>query len=97
MLVSKNNNNYSVWAMRKGSQDEVYLNFTATATGSVPLSSIYISEGNTYWFRGQSSITLNITEFTAGSGGFMAGNFTGTLTDSLNTAPVSMSFRVKKQ
>jgi hypothetical protein len=94
---SKNsNNNYTIWAMRMGSQDQVYLNFMATGTGSVPLNSVYITESNKYWFH-QSSITLNITEFTAGSGGYMAGNFTGTLTDSLNTAPVSMSFRVKKQ
>jgi hypothetical protein len=93
---SKNGSNYTIYAMRKGNQDEVYLNFTATGTGSVPLSSVYVTEGNKYFYR-QGSITLNLTEFTAGSGGYMAGNFTGTLSDSLTTSPVSMSFRVKKQ
>ncbi|MCS3795221.1 carboxypeptidase-like regulatory domain-containing protein [Niastella sp. OAS944] len=98
VFSSKNGSSYTIYAFRKGSGsgDQVYLNFSATATGSVPLGSIYIAESNKYWFP-QSSITLNLTEFTAGSGGYMAGNFTGTLTDSIATAPVSMSFRVKKQ
>lgn len=97
VISSKSNNNYyTIYATRKTSNDQVSLSFTATGTGNVPVSSVYVLQSNKYWFP-QNSITLNITEFTAGSGGFMAGNFTGTLTDSLNTAPVSMSFRVKKQ
>lgn len=98
LTAYKSNNSYSIYAMRtsSGARDNASLSFTATGTGSVPLTGLNIYEGNKYYDR-SGSITVNITEFTAGSGGFIAGNFTGNVTDSFTTKPVNMTFRVKKQ
>jgi hypothetical protein len=93
------NSSYGIWVTRKSqSGDNVYLYFNATGVGSVPLSSVEIFQSPKY-YNGVLPITLNITEWTAGSGGFMAGNFTGTMIDSLgtNTVPINMTFRVQKQ
>lgn len=89
-------NSYVIWATRKTYlNDEVYLNFTASGVGSVPLNSVYIKNNQKGYSGG--SMTLNITEWTAGSGGYMAGNFTGTVGDSFAVMPVNMTFRVSKQ
>ncbi|OQP52473.1 carboxypeptidase-like regulatory domain-containing protein [Niastella populi] len=99
VLAYKNggNNTYTVWATRKNQANEdVYFTFTATGTGSTPLSSINITEGSKY-YRASGAITVNITEWTAGSGGFMAGNLTGKVADSFSTAPLNLTFRAQKQ
>jgi hypothetical protein len=97
VISNKNGNTYTIGATRKSQVgDEVYLNFTASGTGSVPLGGIAIREGQKQYSAG-STIMVNITEFTAGSGGFMAGNLTGNVSDSFTTKPVNMTFRVRKQ
>jgi hypothetical protein len=96
LLATKSGSTYGVYAMRSGVSENVSMSFTATGTGSVPLSGLSVQDGNNYYNR-SGAITLNITEFTAGSGGFMAGNFTGNVTDSFSTKPVNVTFRVKKQ
>lgn len=90
-------NGINIWATRKaGVTEDVYLNFTASGVGSVPLNGVTIIQGQKY-YNGVKPITLTITEWTAGSGGFMAGNFTGNMSDSFTTKSVNMSFRVRKQ
>jgi hypothetical protein len=94
----KNGNNvYNIWATRKsGVREEANISFTATGLGSVPLSSISIRENNTF-YNASGAITVNITEWTAGSGGFMAGNLSGNVTDSFTVKPLNLTFRVQKQ
>jgi len=97
MSYSSGNNFYNIGGRRRGGgNEEAYLSFTATGVGSVPLSSISIRENNTF-YNASGSITVNITEWTAGSGGFMAGSLSGNVTDSFTVKPVSLTFRVKKQ
>lgn len=96
--MSGGNNVYSIGGNRRsgGAKEEAYISFTATGVGSVPLSYISIRENNTF-YNASGAITVNITEWTAGSGGFMAGNLSGNVTDSFTIKPVTLTFRVKKQ
>lgn len=97
VVSSKNGTTYTIWAMRKNQiNEQVYLSFTASGVGNVPVNQVSIAEGNNYYSH-IPPITVNITEFTAGSGGFVAGNFTGNVADSFTTKSVNMSFRVRKQ
>jgi hypothetical protein len=97
ITASKSANGYTIWAMRKSTGTEyVYMSFNASGTGSVPLGSVNIIE-NSKRYSGTGSITVNITEYTSGSGGYMAGNFSGNVTDSFSVKPVNLTFRVQKQ
>lgn len=93
----KSGNSTNVWATRKtGATEEVYLNFIASGVGSITITGVSVVQGQKY-YNDVPPVTLNITEWTAGSGGFMAGNFTGSVTDSFSTKPINMTFRVRKQ
>lgn len=97
MSYNSGNNLYNIGGSRIGAvKEEATISFTATGLGSVPLSWISIRENNTF-YNGSGTITVNITEWTAGSGGFMAGNLSGNVTDSFTVKPISLTFRVKKQ
>ena len=92
-------NGYTVWATRKtgggNSRDQVYLWFNASGTGTVSLNYVVINL-NTSQYVGQSAV--NITEFGT-PGNYISGNFSAVLKDTLNsanTAPVTLSFRVKR-
>lgn len=93
-------NGYGVWAMRKtggGALDQVYLLFNATGPGTVPLTWVTIYINNSQYVP-RSPGNLNITEFGA-PGNYVSGNFSAVLKDTLNsgnTAPVTLSFRVKR-
>jgi hypothetical protein len=94
---SKSGNATNVWASRKtGTVDDVYLYFTASGVGSVSLNNVSVIQGQKY-YNGVQPLTLNITEWTAGTGGFMAGNFTGSVSDSFSTKPINLTFRVRKR
>ncbi|OQP39774.1 hypothetical protein A4H97_16245 [Niastella yeongjuensis] len=90
---------YSLWVTRKGGNfnESTYIDFTASATGAAPLTGVYINTG-TRGYYSTGTGTVNITEFGAAGTGFIAGNFTTTLTDTITaqTAPVNYTFRVKR-
>jgi hypothetical protein len=77
---------------------EVTFAFRGEASpGISPIYVIYIKEGNNI-YRKNGDITVNVTEYTNTTGGFIAGNFTGSVKDTLtsNILPISCTFRVMK-
>lgn len=67
------------------------------APGTSTLTNLYIYDGGPA-YRNSGSITVNITEYNNVQGGFVAGNFTGNVKDTLTQAvfPINCTFRVKK-
>jgi hypothetical protein len=96
-LVPGSNNSYMLFANHPlPNRDGLYISFTASGTGTVPLGSIYIDEGPKTYYK-QSTINLNITEFGPAGTGYISGNFSGNLKqDSTTVAPTTLSFRVKR-
>jgi hypothetical protein len=78
---------------------ELIFGFTgAAAPGASSLYVLYMKDGNTS-YRNSGPITVNVTEYVNTAGGFIAGNFTGSIVDTLapNTQlPINCTFRVKK-
>ncbi|NII26806.1 carboxypeptidase regulatory-like domain-containing protein [Pseudoflavitalea sp. X16] len=68
--------------------------------GTSPMSQMVIRENNTYYIHRNNTptITVNITEYENTVGGYVAGNFTGTVKDTLSQAilPINCTFRVKR-
>ena len=99
MALNKSGISYTLWTTHKGgnAKDNAYIGFTASATGTAPLTSVYIYTGTTSYYSTGSS-TLSITEFGAVGTGYIAGNFSITLKDTITqqTAPVNYTFRVKR-
>jgi hypothetical protein len=89
---------FQISAFRKNSNssDRVGLSFTASGTGTVPASYVYITSNNKMYVA-QSTININITEY-GPAGGYISGNFSGSLKDSTSSAivPVNLLFRLKK-
>lgn len=81
-----------------GANREVTLGFSGEAApGTGSLYVLYIKEGNTV-YRENGTITVNVTEYINSTGGFIAGNFTGTVKDTLTSGilPITCTFRVMK-
>ncbi|MFL5744441.1 MAG: carboxypeptidase-like regulatory domain-containing protein [Niastella sp.] len=98
-MVLYKQGSYTLWTTRKGSNanESSYISFTASATGTAPLSYVTINTSSRSWYSTGTG-TLNITEFGAVGTGYLAGNFTTTLKDTISaqTAPVTYTFRVKR-
>ena len=99
IALYKQGSEYTIWANRinSNSNESSYISFTATATGTFPLSYVTINTNSTSWYSTGSS-TINITEFGAIGSGYLAGNFTTTLKDTIGTqtAAVNYTFRVRR-
>ena len=70
----------------------------AAAPGASSLYVLYLKDGNTA-YRNSGPITVNVTEYVNTTGGFIAGNFTGSIADTLAPniqLPINCTFRVKK-
>jgi hypothetical protein len=79
-----------------GSFDHVYMTFTASGTGTAPVKSLIVSKNNITYMK-QGPINVTITEFGPAGISLVSGNLSATLKDSSNnTAPVTLSFRVKR-
>jgi hypothetical protein len=65
--------------------------------GPSPLQYLFIGHSGTAYTK-SGNITVNVTEYVNITGGFIAGNFTGTVKDTLtsNILPINCTFRVKK-
>jgi hypothetical protein len=77
---------------------EVTFGFNGAATpGAYPVYVLYIKDGGTI-YRDNGNITVNVTEYVNTTGGFIAGNFTGNLKDTLTSSilPITCTFRVMK-
>lgn len=91
---------YTVIAATRQENIDRYTDFLfrgEPAPGISELTYLYINDnGPTY--RNSGSITVNITEYENVVGGFIAGNFTGNVKDTLTQAvfPINCTFRVKK-
>lgn len=99
MSLNKSGSTYSLWTTHKNSnaKDYSYIGFVASATGTAQLSSVYINTGTGGYYSTGTS-TLSITEFGTVGTGYIAGNFSATLKDTITqqTAPVNYTFRVKR-
>lgn len=77
----------------------IYLGFRGNAApGTVALDYVNVSGGSSNFVK-NGTLNVNITEY-GQVGEYIAGNFTGTLKDTVNasiTAPVTLSFRVKRK
>lgn len=65
--------------------------------GTYPLNRIYIREIGAYYVKSE-NININVTEYVNTTGGYIIGNFTGNVKDSLtsNILPINCTFRVMK-
>jgi hypothetical protein len=100
MTLSKSaGSSYTLYTNRKNSNssDFAYMSFTASATGTAPLNSVFINTSTAGYYSTGAS-TLNITEFGAVGTGYLAGNFSTTLQDTITkqTVPVNYTFRIKR-
>jgi hypothetical protein len=99
ILSGTDNNQFTVYAFRKttNNYENVHLSFNATGTGTVPINYVYIYRNQRQYVK-QSTLNLNITEFGAAGTGYISGNFSGNLKDSSTQAivPASLTFRIKR-
>ncbi|NII26807.1 hypothetical protein HB364_17085 [Pseudoflavitalea sp. X16] len=67
------------------------------APGTGTMTFLYVDDGGPV-YRNNGTITVNVTEYNNVQDGFIAGNFTGTVKDTLTQAvfPINCTFRVKK-
>ena len=65
--------------------------------GPSPLQYLFIGHSGTAYTK-SGNITVNVTEYANITGGFIAGNFTGSVKDTITSAilPINLTFRVKK-
>lgn len=90
--------NQTVLSGSDGVNHDFALGFKGEAApGISALYLLHIRENGTIYTR-SSDITVNITEYVNAPGGFIAGNFAGTVKDTLtsNILPITCTFRVKK-
>lgn len=73
------------------------IGFKATAPGTVPVDEIGIETQtpNAQWTK-SGAINITITEY-GQVGGYIAGHFSGTVTNRTTTAPITYRFRVKRK
>lgn len=88
-----------IGASRLNSND-MYTDFTFSgepAPGPGTMNFLYIDDGGPV-YRNSGTITINVTEYNNVQGGYIAGNFTGNVKDTLTQAvfPITCTFRVKK-
>jgi hypothetical protein len=76
------------------SSNRVSFSLQGNAVGSLPVSELIIMAPGVFG-RQTNSITATVTEF-GPVGGFVAGSFSGIVTDSSTNIPVTVSFRVKR-
>jgi hypothetical protein len=99
VLVKSWGTSYTLYTRYKGasSPDNSYVGFTPSATGTIPLDFATIHTSAKTWYLTGGG-TINITEFGAIGTGYVAGNFTTILKDTLSsqTAPVNFTFRIKR-
>lgn len=91
---SVNGSQYTIWAMRKTSSDNVALSFNASDTGLYAATSFYIYHKPTTISK-TGTMNVRITEFGAAGSGYIAGSFTGNMKDS-TIIPISGNFRIKR-
>jgi Cu2+-containing amine oxidase len=88
---------FQISGTRKNSNstDRVAFAFTASGTGTVPVSYVSIVSNNKMYVT--QSMNVNITEY-GPAGGYISGNFSGSIKDSTSPTivPVNLLFRVKK-
>ncbi|MCS3795222.1 hypothetical protein [Niastella sp. OAS944] len=92
---SVSSNKYTIWALRKSNNDYVGLSFTASDTGTVPVTSLNIGQGKTYYSK-DGTMNLKITEFGAAGSGYISGSFAGNVKDSSSSMPINGNFRIKR-
>ncbi len=68
--------------------------FNGNTQGTFPLLSLYVITDNKY-YRLNNPINVTITQYDAANG-FIAGSFSGNVTDSISTVPMSCTFKVKQ-
>lgn len=88
-----------VGATRLNSNDRItdFIFSGEPAPGPSTMTFLYLDDGGPV-YRNNGTITVNVTEYNNVQGGFIAGNFTGTVKDTLTQAvfPINCTFRVKK-
>lgn len=101
-MYSTGTNQYTIWASRKyltgNYRDQSYLMFTATGIGTVPVNYFSISSGQSIYLL-QSAANVNITEWGAAGSGYVSGNLTTSVKDTISgttNIPVTLTFRVKR-
>ncbi|HEY1201134.1 MAG TPA: hypothetical protein VGE79_09145 [Niastella sp.] len=92
---SVNGSQYTIWALRKTSSDNVALSFNASDTGLYVATSLNIYHKPTTISK-TGTMNVRITEFGAAGSGYIAGSFTGNMKDSTTTMPISGNFRIKR-
>ncbi|MBO9203532.1 MULTISPECIES: carboxypeptidase regulatory-like domain-containing protein [Niastella] len=96
VTLSKAVNSYTLYATRIGnSKDLSIINFAATGTGSATLIDVAVKASNKYWYL-TNFATVNITEFGPVGTGFVAGNFSTKMTDSISTTQITYTFRARR-
>lgn len=91
---SVNGSQYTIWALRKTSSDNVALSFNASDTGLYVATSLNIYHKPTTISK-TGTMNVRITEFGAAGSGYIAGSFTGNMKDS-TIIPISGNFRIKR-
>ncbi len=88
----------SGFRMNGGVESSVDMNFAGEAApGTSVLNQVIIRENGKLYLK-SGNINVNVTEYVNTTGGYIAGNFTGNIKDSLssNILPINCTFRVKK-
>lgn len=97
VVCYKQSNYVSIYGFQFSGTKSISLSFQASGTGTVPLTYANL-KATTVTYVLQSATNVNITEFGA-VGGYISGNFSTTLKDTLNasnTTSATLSFRVMR-